>query len=177
MPILIVEGDETIEKDLPLDDHPAFLQLPVYAEPPILTGAYIRGWHELKSPFLWTFVGFKGKTQERVNGLAPFKIPTDYEFSPHLFCLMLAKIAHCAAVLHLGCDAFEPFLPTLILEKSTDVHDYIGGCEDGYVVNRTTSFLVHVKWGRSYVLAYLCPFAHLEAPCYKAVVGRLKNGQ
>ncbi len=161
------------KNELPIDEHPLVLRLPRLRRAPILTGRQGSEWVEHLDPPFWTFVGFPegtGDVRERVDALG--ESATDFSYSPTQFCLMLAKIAHAATVAHLGYGSFEPLLNRFIIEKSTEVHDYVGGQPNPPSINRETSFHVVIRKGAKYILAYLCPFAHLGAPVYEVVVGR-----
>jgi len=162
------------KRDLPIDDHPLVLRLPRLGRAPVLIGRQGSKWVEHLVPPFWTFVGFPkgtGDVKERVDALGEFA--TNFSYAPTQFCLMLAKIAHAATVAHLGYGSFKPLLNRLIIEKSTEVHDYVGGQPPNPPnIDHNTNFYIHIRKGGKYILAYLCPFAHLGAPVYEVVIGR-----
>ena len=166
------------KRELPISEHPLVLRLPRLGRAPILAGGRRDGpWVEHLAPPFWTFVGFPkgtGDVKDRVAALGEFA--TNFTYSPTQFALMLAKIAHAAVVAYRGYGSFEPLLNRIIIEKSTDVHDYVGGQPQPLTIESDTVFHVLVRNGRDYVAAELCPFAHLGAPVYEVVVGRPVGG-
>lgn len=121
----------------------------------------------------WTYVGFPEGTADvegKIAALGDFA--TNFAYAPTQFALMLAKIAHAAAVAHRGLGSFSPLLNRLIVERSTDIHDYVGGAVDYLPLERNSVFHITIRTGREYLTAELCPFAHLGAPVYEVVVGR-----
>jgi hypothetical protein len=130
-------------------------------------------WVAHLAPPFWEVAGFPdwtGDVNARLAALATLK--TDFSYSPTLFCLMLAKIAHGAAVLHRGYGSFEPFLGQLISQSSTEVHKYAGGQLNPTHVDRDTPVAVCVKNREDYITVEVCLFANLDAPVYEVVVGR-----
>jgi len=162
------------KRDLPISDHPLVLRLPRLGRAPILAGRRGGEWVEHLAPPFWTFVGFPEGTKEGVAALGKFE--TEFSYAPKEFALMLAKIAHAAVVAYQGLGSFEPLVNRLIIDKSTDIHDYVGGQPKPLDVNRDTVFHVRVRNLRDWITAELCPFAHLGAPVYEVVVGRPLRG-
>jgi hypothetical protein len=161
------------EFKLPVKDHPLNIRLPIFETAPVLNGRTAGGWAAQVSPFFWTASGFPGDEEhaaERIAALKDFTIRFNY--APTEFALMLAKIAHAATIAYRGNGTFEPLLNRIIVEKSTEVHDFVGGRSDSPWLERDTSFHIHIREGQEYITAELCLFASLGAPVYEVVVGR-----
>jgi hypothetical protein len=175
LPVFYDRPDGEERRDLPISEHPLVLRLPRLSRAPILTGKQGSKWVEhLADPF-WTFIGYPEGTEEdirkRIAALGDFK--TNFSYAPTQFCLMMANIAHAATVAKLGYRSFKPLLNRLIIKKSNEVHDYVGVRPlDPPKMDRNTKFYVGVTMGVEYIVAYLCPFAHLGAPVYEVIVGR-----
>ena len=97
---------------------------------------------------------------------------------PHEFARLIAKIAHCYAVTHLGLDAFRPLLTDVILGGSDDYGYAIGGSlgevpptqpEAGHIVS--LEFFINAN--RSFVIVHIRLFASSGTPAYYAVVGEM----
>ena len=94
------------------------------------------------------------------------------------FTRMLAKIAHSYAVAEFGLDVFTPFLPDLILGKSTITPYLVGGDKSDAPLLDSEPALHHVYWqdclvnGVQYILVAIRLFAIFGMPRYHAVVGK-----
>jgi hypothetical protein len=96
------------------------------------------------------------------------------------FCRMLAKMAHCIAVVRMGPDAFQPLLPSLILGKTKESQSLVGGTVPrrgsekftrAFSIGRRLAFDDTHYW-----IVDIRLFAYLGAPQYRVVVGRVKSG-
>ncbi len=163
-----------LQTTIPVEDHPTFLQIPCFSKIPIVEGNAGTNWTVLEHPFFWTFNAFhededdvEGKI-ERLRGLAPIST-----FDPSLLSHFLAKVAHATAVAFLGYDGFQHFVGRAISRGSDDVCDFVGGITFPCEIGRDSSFSVHVSFEEDLVVVTLCPFAHLGAPGFQVLVGRL----
>ena len=92
-----------------------------------------------------------------------------------VFARMLAKIAHAYAVAHIGLDQFAPYLPDLILGRSTTAPYLVGG--DPHPLEAQTNTLHHVyrqdclRGGVNYVIVAIQLFAFMGMPRYHVVAG------
>ncbi|MGO9006746.1 MAG: hypothetical protein ACLQIQ_09280 [Beijerinckiaceae bacterium] len=96
-------------------------------------------------------------------------------FNNHVFCQMLAKIAHSYAVAEWGFHSFEPLLLDLILGRSETASYWVGG--DMTVSAPEPAGLHRLQLKREiisnieYVIAYITLFCNLGMPEYRIVVG------
>jgi len=93
------------------------------------------------------------------------------------FCRLLAKIAHSAAFLDLDwTDPWEPLLPDLILGRTENYDDLVGGTDQVDSAPEEMGFPVFfesVDVGEErYLVAELRLFAGQGTPTYRVVVGR-----
>lgn len=92
-------------------------------------------------------------------------------FSPDVICRSIAKIAHSAAIAELGLDAFEPFLPSVILGKDPNISHLVGSSlTKGRV--RESLHRIELKLTGEYVVAKVQLFARYGIQPFLAVVGR-----
>ena len=61
------------------------------------------------------------------NAILPSAIRIEISYNPRTFTRLLAKIAHCVAILRYGVNGFEPFLLKHILEDDPYAPHLIGG--------------------------------------------------
>ena len=102
---------------------------------------------------------------------------------PFSFVRMLAKIAHAEAVSICGIDAFESFLPAIILGQEDRWPDYVGRsldqsplCNRPYCSFVTIYKLAHKrKAHEALVAARVHLLAQLGSPIYQVVIGRVKS--
>lgn len=172
LPVYIAAGEEWETRLVPINDRPFGLRLPRLARPPYLTGKWCPGAlvhivGEDRNCF-WDFFG--AKDPEKAGQLG--EVALDVTYDPRRFGLLLAKIAHCAAVFQCGYGTFEPFLARHIINKSEDVGVFVGGCAEPAHAIRTCSAHVWVHSDDDLITVKLSLFANLGAPYYEVVVGR-----
>jgi len=98
------------------------------------------------------------------------------QFEPWKFGLMLAKIGHAAAVAACGAGNFTPYLPDIILGKSSLAPHFIGSTTatpaevDGSLHEITVS-LASFPSGQ-FIVTFIRLFAFLGAPTYAVVAGK-----
>lgn len=154
---------------LPKKEHPFIIVMPHFRKPGILTGSE-------KIPFEIILEG--------VSVLAPtgsaLPAPKDGReravvelFDPGVVCRFIGKIAHGAAIAELGVNAFDPFLPDLIMERNPYISYYIGNSSKR---GRKRSQLHHITLNieKGFLVADVQLFASLGARAYQAVVGLLR---
>jgi len=99
-------------------------------------------------------------------------------FNNHVFCQMLAKIAHSYTVAEWGIHSFRPLLLDLILGRTETAFHWVGG--DMTVTRPDPSGLHRMQLKREvllrteYVIAYIALFCLFGAPEYRIVVGTWK---
>jgi hypothetical protein len=122
LPQTIIHLDKRVEiKDIEIVDHIGTFAVPTFAGPGILIGhtgtPNVGAWNYTVRPEV--LAQFPEGT--RVGGS---------KFNGRIFARMLAKIAHAFAAADAGLDAFEPFLPDFILDKSDVEPDFLIGSDD-----------------------------------------------
>lgn len=145
-------------------DHPHAFFLPRFARPGIFGSRQFTEKFVMQQPAAETCIGQRIFDPDRG---AQFM----QTFTPDLFCKMLAKIAHGAAVAELGLNAFEPWLPKLIGGDWPYLSHYIGATRWKLVTTGT----LHQIWLRlqyGYLIATVRLFARYGFQGYDVVVGR-----
>ena len=96
------------------------------------------------------------------------------EFNMLTFARMLAKIAHAYMVAARGLDAFLPYLPDLILGRSTTAPYWVGGDPQPLSPEEALHHVFRqdcLRAGRIYHLVAVHLFAVADMPRYHVVVG------
>jgi len=165
-------------KSVPVPQHPLAFGLPVFAPPGILIGAARTRGFMMFAP--WAYMDKHAEERMKRHGdSAGIYQP----FSPDLFCRMVAKIAHCQAAATLGVDAFDPFLPGIILGRTEIISYYVGNA--AHIQHATPpatslSEITHELYlgerastrdGQRMITAIVRLFANLNAPGYEVIVG------
>ena len=118
-------SEKTIE--MPLDGMIGTFPL-IHFPPP----GFLRG--DLSDQISWEGTKLSVLTREPkdkslwMRSTAP-KLSVEQKFDLTAYALLLAKIAHCIAVGHLGIDNFDHWLPPYILGKQSNFASLIGGQE------------------------------------------------
>ncbi|MCA8895383.1 MAG: hypothetical protein KDA48_09020 [Amphiplicatus sp.] len=98
---------------------------------------------------------------------------------PELFVQMLAKIAHCCTIDAVGIDAFEPYLPPIILGDMSTAPRLIG-CHkfepaqkpgNAYRIEQRSIEIFNVE----YFLVIIRLFTYWETPTYWVIAGHPKG--
>lgn len=123
LPVTFVTGEKEVSISVPVKHYPNILIMPIFQPPGMLRG--------LKPSMSWDDMKIVGEIQKpsKIIGADSFK--TSVDFNPRTFTRLLAKIAHCVAVVRYGVDGFRPFLIKHILEDDPYAPHLIGG--DGIV--------------------------------------------
>lgn len=107
-----------------------------------------------------------------VDGGPGFRVAT---FNNHVFCQMLAKIAHSYAVAEWGFHSFRPLLLDLIFGRSDTASYWVGGDMTTKPADTNGLHKMQLKremlLGTEYVVAYITLFCMFGAPEYRVVVG------
>jgi hypothetical protein len=102
-------------------------------------------------------------------------------FNNHVFCQMLAKIAHAYAVAEWGIYSFRPLLLDLILGRTETASHWVGGDMTVKPADPGGLHKMQLKreilLGTEYVIAYITLFCMFGAPEYRVVVGTWKVGR
>jgi hypothetical protein len=150
--------------DVPLSDYPFVLAMPHFVRPGILTGAEksegvgLRGFQVIGPSVSLPEVD----AGRQVIALSPTL--------PHELLRMVAKIAHGAAVAELGIDAFEAFLPPVILGQSPYVGHYVGHRD--IVCHSDKLHWIGLERVGDYWVAYVHLFALKGGAPFEVVIGR-----
>ncbi|RYZ14915.1 MAG: hypothetical protein EOP49_53400 [Sphingobacteriales bacterium] len=156
--------------DLPRKEHPSLLVLPVLNQPeffrdfaPPSTKPWFQGmWQHIEpSPH---------------RGADGVPIKTQTKFNVEVFCRLIAKTAHCAAVQKFGLDGFTPFLTDIILGNDLSKVSHLIGCRSVGEPPAASHYEIFFGQPRNpnlskYILCSVRIFADLGAPSYLAVVG------
>jgi hypothetical protein len=112
-------------RDVPYDQHPAFMRLEAFKTPGVLRGLspeesvrdYMAGWQWVHAEHFTPNPYFHS-----VRSSMPFEVVT--------FARLIAKIAHCITVRAEGVDGFEPFLTDIIRGKDlSKLWYFVGGLD------------------------------------------------
>jgi hypothetical protein len=162
--------------EIPADEHPGTLILPVFAEPRLLTLSTDK---RRESFIIWLalqnldILSLSKRYDASAIQLGSFEILN--------FCRLLAKIAHGAAYYLLPgwTEKFEPLLVELILGKSRE-HDLLVGGNDR-VENAAQDMGFPLCFesadvgGERYLIAEFRLFALEATPIYRVVVGKKRK--
>ena len=129
LPVNVVIGGATMQKIVPVTDHPFFLLMPVWMPAGILRGVQPSPAFESASAHLYYFIP---DTLQKTLGLAAYETA---EVRPQLtggvdystFARALAKIAYCQAVANIGFREFRSLATTdIILGRYPNVPYFVG---------------------------------------------------
>jgi len=115
-----------VDVDLPRNEYPVLLALPVFTVPPVMSGEKFDQGRPLRIALQNPAVDLDG------NPFVPQQGMTIQEIAPlriGSFMRMLAKIAHGTAATTFG-EEYEPLLVDYILTGEPDMSDYIGTEEE-----------------------------------------------
>lgn len=170
LPLTISRDGVTTKHQIPVADHPGHVSLPIFGPVHFLSGTTGGDWIALVPPYFWT-----ASDPNAASPLARMKGAGAWNFDPTTFCLFLAKVAHCLAILQYGYGNFQPFLPQLIIERSGVVSDYVGGARNPGTDGRPMRTHLVVQYGVDGLIeVFICLLVHMGAPYYRIVVGRLR---
>lgn len=93
--------------------------------------------------------------------------------NPSVEFRFIAKIAHGAAVAELGADAFEPFLPPVILGSDPHPSHYIGGSASEHPTEAL--HWIGLEQRGEYLIALVQLFGKFGFRPWQAVVGKLRR--
>ncbi len=155
-------------------DYPPSIELPQFPQPKVLRGLP-------KSPdvypmkqSVWGYEDVDALNRLRIKhgsvARYPHKIPV------LSFVRMLAKIAHCGAVSGYGLDAFRPLLLDLILGRTNDFTNFVGGelsQQPKEVGQYRMTFSFQQRRWRWFLCAHFRLFPELCSPLYHIVVGEI----
>lgn len=154
-------------ESVPVDQHPAAVIVPKFGLPGILCQ---------KTP-VETFE-VTGLNSVHLNGAPPSHIGVQGEragnfirFSPDRLCQFIAKMAHSAATVELGQDAFDPMLPKLIRNLSGYASHLVGSPMRNRWPKTTSLHRIWLDLDGGYVVAYVQLFSRYGLMPYVAVVG------
>lgn len=168
-----IDFEQWLRQGVPYDEHPSILLLPLYNRPGILRD--VDPAVSAQEPFQLWWHNEPFKSEQGHRG----QLYAEIAFSDDVFCRLIAKSAHCAAVAYFGLDAFTPFLTEMILGRDLTLKRHFIGCELSIEdpIQRTHEFRTHIVKGgslKSHILVALRLFAYLSTPFYIAVVGKAK---
>jgi hypothetical protein len=153
-------------KRVPVGDHPFRVMQPQFLEPGIFFNRQMTENFEVVG--LEAHIGGGQPPDPGPERKSAYFQP----FSPELICRMVAKIAHGAAVAELGLDAFNPFLPDLIMGRSKFLSHYIGSPRQRGR-KRDALHTISLELSRGFLIANVGLFSILGLRPFQAVVGTL----
>lgn len=129
-------GDEWTTIDVPRDQYPFLILLPLYTLPDELSGLATTGKRDASTDKFWIRgacgkLGMQPHLEALARQLGVAELMPTGETDNEVFCLMLAKIAHSFVSAEIGSDNFEPFLASMV--RDLDIENraqYIGGMQD-----------------------------------------------
>lgn len=180
--LIVTKTDGSKEtRQISRSDLPAFVALPVLPPPGLFYGRVPEP-ITVFEPWVW----FADHLDRYV---APFLGKNDAGWELHTtvntlrFAQMLAKIAHASVVGWLGLDAFQPFLPPLILGENNNAGYWVGGAAPPTAAgpaqpyskdthHHTLEIRPMSSPGKPTVLAVsIRLFLHIGTPTYWVIVG------
>ncbi len=97
------------------------------------------------------------------------------KFNPFTYGRMICKIAHALATAEYGAESFKPFLPDVILGKSSHLTHYLGA-QVSPAPDLQGLHNLHIGWLETavppYLVAYVRLFCNYGTPDYMIVVGQ-----
>ena len=128
----VVRGGVEEEIDVPVEDHPILLSLPMYAPPVYLDNRVYKKGRDYKegiglSGLVTVWFRDRDEILRRYNAESIFVV----QKMDHIaFAQMLGKIAYCFAVAELGFAAVEePYILPAILGESNDIGQWVGSTD------------------------------------------------
>jgi len=175
LPVSIDHGTHTEVRRVPAEEHPATLFMFAFEPPTLLSGA-----DDPPGRIAAGKIAIRALTPDfmaRVNRI-PGKINLVRRggFTAHIFCQMLAKIAHSYAVAEIGLDALNPILPDFIRgEQTPHPARFVGGSFIPEIASGDRNEIRQNMWptrdGKQYVVVRIRLFADLDMPDYLIVAG------
>ena len=172
-------GGEMRVMEVPIDDHPNTLMMPIFGAPDILRGETPEKDTSTKRFIirLWGPVEKKDETLRRLaSKYGAIDAKTMAVMEGDVLRRLVAKIAHAYAVATLGADSFEPFLPEIILGKSpVPLSRFVGGWDYPHEEKKVLhQVFIDYRAGRDrgLILARVQLFSSLAMPTNYVVVGR-----
>jgi hypothetical protein len=177
LPLEVKNVDGTVTHSLcSLVDYPGTYLVAMLPPPGVLTGA-VRS--ELNPEFQLSLVGDPNEINKVMSSIGSGHI----SFGPQLFawgdfCRTLAKIAHGYLVACIGLNGYLPFLPDLILGRSSYLSHYIGGLSGNATVTMLSSHL-NLQYVPTSDGVYLVVNIHLlgaaNMPTYQVVAAKVED--
>lgn len=168
LPITFMSAGHEQTIFVPIDKFPKVLVMPQFQLPGMLCGR--------KPSTSWGDITIFGSMQKPSNfsGADAFRVSVN--LNPQTFTRMLAKIAHCLAVVRYGVDGFLPFLTKHILDGDPYAPHLIGG---GKTIRLPDPAVEHDLSLRTLlsdqktktIVAEIRLFAYEKTPTYTVVTG------
>lgn len=169
--VLVDENGSLREIQVPPEEHPATIMMPILTAPHILDpGAErretFRIWFALPDP---SFLDLPTRLGAKAMRLGQFEILS--------FCRLVAKIAHAGAYMDPNWTShFEPLLPDFIRGETDDYKSLVGGIDSATNEPDEMEFPIQFKsvdvGDLRYCVAEVRLFATQGSPIYRIVVGR-----
>ncbi len=120
----LLPNGETRTELMLVEERPVEVHVPLLFPPGLVSGVNLDG-VEIRTMHSIIHIPEKFRLPPSCQPSASLKI--EGQFDVYTFSRALAKIAHCFTVITHGLDAFEPFLPPIILGENANPLRYIGG--------------------------------------------------
>lgn len=169
LPFKYRSGGRTENTDLPIDDHPGSVALPIFAEP----GYASTGEATLKVVRIGLL-----RPEDSAFEFVRSKLGADHFTTrwaePTAFARLIAKVAYGFAVGCVGLDAIlQPYVVPAILGDSDDIGRWVGTPPVYEKTDASGLHAVTLEQRGQEIWAYVRLFAQFHAPEYCVIVGSL----
>ena len=133
LPLIIVRESAEERIELPIEDHPYFLSLPVWDRPGIVRNISPSNEFSGLTSHVYSYAPNNIGETLGIPTCGSLNIrPVSVAINPEIFARVLAKISYCQLVARLGLDGFRPLaIVDVILGKYSCVPYFVGSYIDG----------------------------------------------
>ncbi|MFZ1106090.1 MAG: hypothetical protein WAN86_25040 [Hyphomicrobiaceae bacterium] len=162
---------------IPINEHPTLFAMPLLPPPGILSSG------EQPSSNLWRpkykAIINRDEVRKLLAGYNEDVVVSVGRQNAHVWCRVLAKIAHSYTVAECGINSFRPYLLDIILERPVvSAFYWIGGDMENHVrephIHTAALYATNIR-GMTMFTVRLRLFAFLGAPVYWVVVGEAQG--
>jgi hypothetical protein len=170
----VLNGSSETEHKLKPEDHPGAIFLPIFSPSRVFTGTFGFDTNLHQSMQFWSW-----PAPEHFHAVVPKDLPEGAvvkmaTLKINAFVRLLAKIAHCHSFSLYGEGVFTPLLAPLILGKTNEYSNYIGGSNrrqpdiNSNIAAESTVRKFHGTW---FLVNTVHFFPKLGGPSYDLIVG------
>jgi hypothetical protein len=174
-PLRVVRDGVEETLDIPIDQYPVLLPMPIFEPPACLSGRPYKSGISFNAIHTLSF-GPRPEDAAKRLGFNRIKLTQDQQ--PVAFARMLAKIGYSHAVGELGIDSFEKvFVIPAILGKEDDIGRWVGVDQEFApkfpILLHRLLLKIHPENRLLFAVVHL--FSDSESPSYLVVIGSLKE--